>query len=342
VVARVAALLAVTLQGCYYLSQYRGQLAILSASKSVDEVVASGKLRAEDADTCRFIQEVKKFAEGHVGLKKTENFTTYYDAGTRPVSWSVSACRKDRFDPYLWLYPIVGPSRYKGFFEKEDALREQARVAKLGYDTHVSPVTAYSTLGWFKDPIYSHFLRYSKADLADLIIHELVHSTIYVAGDTAYNESLASFVASVAGETFVREKFGAASAELKEFRGELADQDRSEGFIDGIFGLLDGIYRSGRAERRDEAFELIRAEYAAAKGQWNRPRHGAFEGKGVNNAIIMGSRTYFRTDWWRAVFEHCGRDWKSFLKLAERAGEGRDPFREMEKNVPGLAGLTAR
>jgi predicted aminopeptidase len=329
--AFAAALVAFPLAGCYYLQQYRGQLSILSAAKPIEEVVSQGKVTAEEAETLRYILELKRFAEERIGLKKTENFTTYFDAGNRPVSWAVSACRKDRFEPYLWLYPIVGPSRYKGFFDEGDARSERQRLENLGYDTLLSPVPAYSTLGYFRDPVYSHFLNYSRADLADLIIHELVHSTVYVAGDTAYNESLASFVASVAAEEFLIERFGEDSGPVREFRTERKDHGLTEAFVSGVFGLLDAYYRAGLATSREEAFELIRSEYAEAYKQWSRPRLGLLFRRGIDNASIMASRTYHRTAWWSRVYESCRGDWKAFFDLARRAGAGKDPFREMEK-----------
>jgi predicted aminopeptidase len=151
--------LSVCVQGCYFLSQYAGQMAILSKARPVEEVLAEETLTPKDRDTIRLIQEIKKYAEERIGLKQTQNFTTFYPAGDKPVSWSVTGCRKDRFEPHRWHYPIIGAASYKGFFDPESALREAVCVEEKGYETLVVPVTAYSTLGYFKDPIYSRGIR---------------------------------------------------------------------------------------------------------------------------------------------------------------------------------------
>lgn len=336
----LAALLVVPLTACYYLQQYRGQLTILAAARPIEAVIAQGRVSPEEAETLRYVQEIKRFAEERICLKKTENFTTFYDSGNRPVSWSVSACRRDRFEPYLWMYPILGPSRYKAFFAEEDAIAEKKRLERLGYDSLVSPVPAYSTLGYFRDPVFSHFLKYSQAELADLIIHELVHSTIYVAGNTAFNESLASFVASIAAEQFLIERFGAASIPVRQFRDLRKDQEAVEIFMAGVFGLLDAYYRGGRADQRGEAFALILKELEEAQDEWSRPRLKVFKRSGIDNAIILANRTYYRTEWWRRVYSRCGGRWDAFFKMVRLAGAGEEPFREMERLLSEASPLT--
>lgn len=316
-------------QGCYLLRQGFGHLSLLSRARPIEEVIREGRLSPEQVGTLRYIQEVKAFGETKVGLRKTQNYTTFYDAGEDPVSWAVSASRKDRFVPFRWNFPVIGPATYKGFFDRREAEEERAWLEQQGMDAIVRKVPAYSTLGYFKDPVTSHQLKYSRARLADLILHELVHSTIFVPGHTPFNESLASFVASKAGKAFLEERFGPDSEELKEFRAGHRRALAHEGFVRAAYGLLDALYRSGwpRREilrRRRKLLDRLRGEY--------RRVVGGSVGADWNNAVILANRTYHRSTFWKRIFARAEGDWGRFFDLVRSAVRaGGDPFAVLEQ-----------
>jgi predicted aminopeptidase len=288
-----------------------------------------------DREKLQLVQEIKKYTEEKVGMKPTENFSTYYDPGPRPISYIVSASKKDRFEPHLWHFSVVGAVPYKGFFSKEDALHEKERLDEMGYDTHLQPVAAYSTLGYFKDPVLSHFLKYSRAELTGLIVHELAHSTAYAPGHTDFNESMAEFVSREAGLEFLKNKFGPESAEVKEFIEEGQDAELLETFMEGVYGALDALYRSNASEdeklrQREEIFAAAREEFKALKPRFKRKDHEGFDRLKMNNAVILSRRLYMRYPYWKSVFEKAGRSWPKFWEIVRAAAETSKPFHAID------------
>jgi predicted aminopeptidase len=170
-----------------------GQLKLLSRRQPVEEVLRQAVLSEEEQDKLRLIMQVRLFAMEQLGLHADDSYTTFVDVGGPYVTYNVSAAPKDALHPYLWWFPIVGRVPYKGYFNQEAALRQAHKLEVRGYDTYVRGVRAYSTLGYFEDPILSSMLAYPDFALIDTIIHELVHRTVWVRGSVSFNESLASF-----------------------------------------------------------------------------------------------------------------------------------------------------
>lgn len=320
------------LSGCYILRQGCGQIDILLHRKNVDEVL-SGDAAPADKEKIRLILEVKAFGERVVRLTPTDNYTTYYDTRGKAVSWAVTASRKDRFEPYTWWFPIVGTVPYKGFFDRKDA-EEQARDLEAeGLDVSFGPVAAYSTLGWFSDPIFSSMLEDSEEELVSLILHELTHSTIYVNGQGEFNESLASFVGREAALEFIARRWGADSEIHRRAVARFADEDRIDAFMQTVFRDFDAYYRSrpadvlqGRARLWAEAqdrFREVQKELKVVRYDWLLK-------VSVNNAIILGHRRYGRTDLFRKHFDAAGRDWSAFFERMRRIAEAEDPLKALE------------
>lgn len=271
-------------------------------------------------------------------MTPTQNFSTFYDPGPRPISYIVSGSKKDRFEPHLWYFSVVGAVPYKGYFSREDAEHERRRLEDLGYDTSLQPVAAYSTLGYFKDPVLAHFLRYSRAELTNLIVHELAHSTVYAPGHSDFNESMAEFVAREAGLQFLKDKYGETSNEAGEFVDEAKDADLFEAFIEGLHGTLDALYRSELSEpeklaRREEIFAAARQEFQALKPRFKQKSYDGFERLRLNNAIILSRRLYMRFGYWQDVFEKAGRSWPRFWELTREAAQAPRPFVALDERL---------
>jgi predicted aminopeptidase len=326
------------LGGCYFVKQGLAQIEILSKAQPIDEVLKNRPLTLDQRESLQLVQEIKKFAEERIGMTPTENFTTYYDPGERPITYTVIGCRKDRFEPHLWHFSFLGPVPYKGFFSREDAEQERRRLEEKGYDTVVQGVGAYSTLGYFKDPVLAYHLRYTRAGLTALILHELSHSSVYAPGHTDFNESMAEFVAGQAGLEFLTEKYRADSPEVAEFIEERADSALYESFIEGLYGMLDALYRSGgsteeKLSRRTEIFTSAQEEFERLKSRFKRRRYESFDRGPLNNAFILARRMYMRLPYWQSVYERVGRAWPAFWNVTREAAKAPRPFSALDELI---------
>ncbi len=190
--------LSTALTGCqtiqYYGQAINGQHRILQSRQPISEVTANPNSSDILRRQLTFIMDVRAFAEDELQLPVAKNYLTYVDIKRRYVAWNVVAAPEFSMVPKTWCYPFVGCAAYRGYFAQADANQYADALKKQGYDVHVGGVTAYSTLGWFDDPVLSTFLHRSKASAAALLFHELAHQVLYAPDDTTFNESFATFV----------------------------------------------------------------------------------------------------------------------------------------------------
>ena len=294
---RVAlALLLPLLSGCYILTQAQGQLRMLLNSRNIDELMADPRVPDKVKLKLLFVREVKEFGEHELGLARSANYESFYDTQGKPITYIVSASRKDRFQPHLWWFPIVGDVPYKGFFSRDDAVAEAQELEKQGLDVAMGTAAAYSTLGYFPDPVLSTMLSYPDEQLAALLLHELTHGTIYLPGGTDFNEGLASFVGWQGALEFARRTRGIHSLAYDRTVRAFAAEEKRDATSLAVFKKLDELYRSNRPSRE------ILAEREKITG-----------GK-VNNAEILMQRRYGRYDEFRARFESAGGEWQPFFE----------------------------
>lgn len=190
----------------YYSKIAVHQVKILWRAEPIDKIINENKLNPEQINKLKLIQEVKAFGHNKLGLKRSDNYSEYSQLDEPYVSYVVNAAGKYSLDAYLWHYPIVGKLTYKGFPRKKDAVVEQNRLIQEGYDTHIRGVSAYSTLGWFDDPVLSSMMNYSEENLVELILHESVHVHLYIKSNADFNEQLANFFAKKATQLFYQQK----------------------------------------------------------------------------------------------------------------------------------------
>jgi len=294
------------LSGCYILTQGYGQLRVLLDSRRIDDLLADPSVPDPTKQKLLFVREVKSFGEHELGLSPSSNYESFYDTKGQPITYIVSACRKDRFEPYTWWFPIVGDVPYKGFFSKDDARSEAQALEKEGYDVSVGTAAAYSTLGYFPDPILSTMLDYPDEQLAALILHELTHGTIYLPGGTDFNEGLASFVGWQGALEFARKERGIPSDAYDRTVRAFAAEERRDARSRELFRKLSELYRS----------KLTREQILKEREKIAGPK--------VNNAEILMQRRYGRYDEFRERFEKVGGDWRRFFEGLVR-----------EKGTPG-------
>lgn len=228
----------------YGISQAYGQLSIIWNTRPVTEVLKDPAVPDSIKQKIELINEIKQFAFDSLGINRNKNYSTFYDQKEKPILWTITACPPYQMKAYEWSFPFLGSFSYKGFFNYEKALAEEKILKEQGYDTDVGEVSAWSTLGWLEDPILSSMLRRKPGSLANLIIHELTHGTLYVKNNVDFNENLASFVGDQGAKKFLNQKYGSNSKELLEYEKDLRFYKEYSERTLGWSKKLDSLYKS--------------------------------------------------------------------------------------------------
>lgn len=210
--------------------------------QSLEKTFARADLKPEERRKLELARDAKAFGERALGLKHNSNYNSFVELNRPYVSYVVSAAERDRLEQHLWSFPVVGEVPYKGFFNPEDANKEASTLNAHGFDTYVRGVSAFSTLGWFDDPILSSMLRYSNYDLVSTIIHESVHATLYIKSRADFNERLASFIGNIGADLFFEEREGKNSPTVAANRDENEDEALFSKFISAEIDLLKKWY----------------------------------------------------------------------------------------------------
>jgi predicted aminopeptidase len=321
--------------GCYVFNQAKGQLDIAFNSRPIEEVYADPGLPEARARKLDLVAASRRFAVERLGLRPSRNYTTYFDTGRRAVTYVVSACRPDAFIPYTWWFPIVGSLPYKGFFDRADAEEEAAALRADGWDVTVGESAAYSTLGWFRDPVFSSMLSMSDASLASTVIHELVHGTVYVSGHADFNESLASFVGRTAALQLLEERHGRGSPPAEEARARFEDETLFDEFIADLYRRLSELYGSERPRgeklaAREEVFAGAREELKGLVATFRTASFRRLQDLPLNNAVIVAQYRYGRYDQFRRVFGRVRNSWPAFFAAVSAAASSGDPLGAVE------------
>jgi len=188
----------------YLLRQAKGQLYVLSGTQSFEAFKANNTLTEKESINLGLIDQIKKFSVDSLAYKPTNNFTSIYDQQNKPILWVITASEKYQLKAVEWKFPLIGSVSYKGFFNKELALKEKNNLRANGFDVGIRSVSAWSTLGWFNDPLLSSHLNKSKGNFCNLLFHELFHATFYEANRINDNENLANFIAHKATQQFLK------------------------------------------------------------------------------------------------------------------------------------------
>lgn len=304
----------------YYAHVAHGQVALLAKREKVADVLADPGREETLRRRLAQAQAARVFASDRLDLPRNRSYTSYVELGRPYVTWNVFATPEFSVEPLTHCFPFAGCVAYRGYFERERAEREAARLAAQGEDTAVEGATAYSTLGWFSDPILSSMLRWSDDELDGTIFHELAHQKLYVQDDTPFNESYASFVQ----EQGVRE-WRAARGLPPPDEGERARDAAFTRLVLDLRDRLKALYASERpAERmradKEAEFAAFRERYAQLRDtQWQgSPRYDRWVGAPLNNAKLVPFGLYQR--WVPAfarLFREAGGAWPAFHARAK-------------------------
>ncbi len=313
---------------------------ILQNSEPIADLVAAPTTDPAVRHSLRLVLESRDYADG-LGLEAKETYTAYSDVGRDTLLLVLQAAPKDCICPYTWKYPIVGRIPYKGFFDLDAARRAADRMAAQGYDVYLRPSAAFSTLGWFNDPLLSTALTRDSVELAALVFHEIAHNTLYVKSATPFNESFAQFVGYRSAESFFSERGDTAGARHAADRWH--DEIVLGRFYDALVGRLDSLYAQGPDSA---ALEAGRAEAGAwARGQLEGPvgeslrtfQIGRLTARPVNNARLISARIY-RTrlelfDRWYQRHDRDVRRSVSALGALLEGAEGDSAYARLERAV---------
>jgi predicted aminopeptidase len=303
----------------------------------IEEVLNDEQAAPEVQDKIRFVQHVKRYGEEKVGLSKTGSYSRFYEV-KGPILYVVTASEKDRLKPYDWTYPIIGKVTYKGFFTKEEALREQRELDEKGYDTYLRPSEAYSTLGWLKDPILSSMLKWDDGSLANLILHEMTHATAYFNGKPDFNEQWATFVGNQGAIDFLSEKFGPESREVVIAVETQEDDLLFSQWIDRACQRLSTFYsraisREEKLKGREEIFQSLQEDFREMKPRFKTKGFGYFGQTPLNNAALLAHQQYFqRQETFQLLYAYLGRNLRSMVEwVKEIRASKEDPGVYMER-----------
>jgi len=323
-----------SLSGCYTVRQGVTMIGYLNRAIPLE--------RADDEEFIRRVNDIRLFAMQELGLAESKNYTRFVELDRSYLAAVVSASAEDSFTRYEWNYPVVGKMPYKGFFDVEDARKEREKLEKKNLDVWIRAVDAFSTLGWFKDPLYSYMRDYSTARLADLLIHELVHATVFVKGQVQFNEELAEFIGSEGARLYIETRFGTDSDEYREIFASDDESKKYVAFIQELIAELETLYASalGKEEILLEKERLINAAKerfdAEYESRFSSDNYRGFSNMPINNAYLELYRLYYADDnFYEDLYERSGRNLPAFIAAAKAITRKGDPRSQLEKALLG-------
>lgn len=348
----IALLLILVLTSCspgYVIRAAYEESKILINREEISEILKDEKAHPNYREKLRYVQDARDFAI-QLGLDPKRSFTKYTEIDREVLSWVVMASKKDAFELYTWWFPFVGSVPYKGYFEKEDADESAKSLEEKGYESWVRPTDAFSTLGWFNDPILSTTLKRSIPEIVETVIHESVHATVWFKGSrdhsaVEFNESLAQFIGILGGRLFFERKLAACTDEKCKKDAEmylLLSQNNIERSIEfsiqleQLYKELQALYGSDlpsdeKIKQRDGVFE-------AAMGPFRKKFPNLKNFNQLNNAQIMQSRIYYtKYPLLNDAFMKSNKDLITFIEASKKLRDTSDDAKDLFEQLRSLS-----
>jgi predicted aminopeptidase len=336
-----AVLAAALLSGCYTFKQGTALLGYLNKAQPLESLLE----KQPDEETRLFVErvrDIRAYAQDELGLLDSKNYTTYVEIDRDYLAAVVSACAADSFTPWEWRFPVIGKVPYKGFFDPEDARKEAGKLRAKGLDVWVRGVDAFSTLGWFKDPLYSYMKAYPVHALADLLIHELLHATVYIKSQSQFNEELAEFVGSKGAEAYIRKTYGPSSPEYRAMAESREDSAAFVRFIQEVGAELEALYSSGKPQgqilpEKEEVIKKAKERFAAGYGErFKTENYRFFIDLEVNNAYFALYQLYYSGgSFLEDLYRRSGEDLPAFIAAARTISGKGDPRSALDDRLLG-------
>jgi predicted aminopeptidase len=335
-------LVLLTVSGCrtleYYGQAIQGQYQLLTSARKIDKLLADSSVPEELKERLHYVNQLRDFAANELHLAVNGQYSKYADVQRPYVVWNVQAAPEFSLEPKRWWYPFVGRLDYRGYFSQSMAQDYGEFLHEKGYDVYVGGVTAYSTLGWFEDPVVNTFLAEPKVDVAETLFHELAHQQVFASGDTDFNEAFATSVGQEGTRRWLRARgdaqtYAAYLDQLKRTREFAALVIKTRTRLEALYG--DTRDDKGRiraagtrptfapgqlAAEKAALFERLRAEYELLKASWDG--NGDYDGwfaRGVNNAKLNSVAAYYDlVPGFERLLELKHRDLVDFYSTAKR------------------------
>jgi predicted aminopeptidase len=318
------------LQGCttlaYYAQSANGEMQVLAKRQPISTLIANPDTRPHLRARLELARRMRNFASRELALPDNASYRSYADLHRPYVVWNVFAAPRFSLQPKRWCFPFTGCVAYRGYFARDDAERFAAALRRRHYDVYVAGIPAYSTLGWFSDPLLNTVINWPEPDLAGLIFHELAHQKLYVRGDTAFNESFAVTVEREGVRRWMR-----AHGTPGAYREYLAEKRRDRAFVRLVMTTrtrLQALYASHQstqelAARKRAVFLCMRADFQRLKSRWGGYRgYDRWMMTPLNNAKIASVATYEQyVPAFRALLRREHGDFKRFYAAARAIGE---------------------
>lgn len=319
-------LAAALLSGCetagYYTQAVTGQWRILAARKPIEKVAAAPGTGEKLQERLRLVQDIRAYAGAELQLPVGKAYGSYVQLEEDFPVWNVLAAPEFSLSPKRWCYPIAGCASYRGYFRKADAEAKAQELSAEGYDIYLGPVPAYSTLGWFDDPVLSSFINWPPDRLAGLLFHELAHRRVYISGDTTFNESFATAVSELALPGWRRRRGldgGAA--------GRRAQSIAIRQLMMAARNRLEPIYKSPLADhekraRKAEVLGRLRYCYQRMAAGWPElERYRNYVEKTNNATLALASEYQSLVPAFVQLYRDSGERWPAFYRAVEKLGE---------------------
>ncbi len=317
------------LQGCssfsYYQQAIGGQYEILSRRIEIKSLISDKETPEKLKYKLETVLQVRSFSENEMAMDIGSNYSQYSDLQRDYVVWNVSASPVLSLTPHQWCYPIVGCQSYRGYFHQDMAEKEAASLQQQGYDTWVGGVSAYSTLGWFEDPVLNTFIFRNNADLAALLIHELSHQILYIKGDTAFNESFATAVEIEGLKRWLKK--------VEQEKLLIAYQQKREEksfFIETVSATTEKLKLLYDSElnvhdkklKKEQLISTLKDSYKKAVTEKSLPGYYVHWFDEVNNAKLAAISNYYQyVPAFSAMIDEANGDMGGFYKQAKALGE---------------------
>ncbi|HTJ22565.1 MAG TPA: aminopeptidase [Gemmatimonadaceae bacterium] len=296
-VLMVVAYLALAPTGRYLVRAAWAEGRILARRRSIPEIIRDPLTRPEVARRLRLVLAARSFAAESIGLKAKDSFTTYSPLDRDTLVLVLSGAYPDRLLSYTWWFPIVGRVPYKGYFDFSAARAATRQLASRGFDVYLRPSPAFSTLGWFNDPLLSTTLRADTVDLANTVIHELTHNTFYASGQAVFNESFANFVGARGSAWLFRTRGSPAAADQADARW--ADDKIMARFWAQLYRSVDSAFAAhptdslARIAARDTLYARARRALVDSLGPQLKTIPPQALGRiRLDNAALLAHRLY--------------------------------------------------
>lgn len=310
---------------------------ILAGRRPISEVMVDSATAEEVRGKLAYVWEARRFAADSLGLRVGDAYTTFTRLPSDTLALVLSAAPADALRPLTWWFPVVGRLPYRAYFDDDEAMEEQRSLMERGYDTYLRPTAAFSTLGWFSDPLLSTVLRAETVSVVETVFHELAHTHLFVPGHVRFNESFATFVGSAGAVAFFCGRRGSGPRSVKCIRARASweDDQRFSRFLDDVVADLEELYADADLPR-PELLERKERIMAGAKEEFRRSvlpelrvqRFRFFTDLPLNNATLLARMRYYHRlpDFQAFLDRHGGRMPEALAALEEGLGEVDDPY----------------